>query len=248
MKKYKIVLPIMLSILVPLLITGCNSKKEAEVKSNEVVGSGSTTDNKDASQVNTTTDNKDTSSGATTEGSNNQNTAGSKDNNSTSADKTNTGLSNDPGKTPNSNSKIIIDVKTMDKSGTFWFGMSKDDVISKLKNLKLEVLNEIEITNSKDSAEYGNKQIWAEGISFSFDKNDNQLYSINVNGNIATSLGLKVGDSAAKMEKLYGKEYARFNTGSASGHEYTFGKHYFRVFVEGNKVTGWNVSKNKLAK
>lgn len=204
MKKYKIILPMMLSILLSLFIAGCsNSNKTVETKGD------------------------DTKSVSETSGSG----------------KTESGK-----ETTNSNDKILmIDVKSMDKSTPFSFGMSKDNVVAKLKDLKLEVKNEIEITSSKDDPEYGNKQLWAEGISFSFDKN-NQLYAINVNENIETSLGLKKGNSIEQIEKLYGKNYVKLTTAAGSAYEYTFGDHYFRVFTEADKVTEWVVSKYKLSK
>ena len=144
------------------------------------------------------------------------------------------------------NDKIFIDVKSMDETSTFPFRMTKDNVVIKLKELKLEVKNEIEITSEEDDPEFGNKQIWTDGIIFSFDKN-NDLYCINVNENIPTSLHLKKGDSLEKTENLYGKKYTKHNTDTALVYEYTFADHYFRVFLEEDKVTQWVVSKYKLS-
>lgn len=142
---------------------------------------------------------------------------------------------------------IFIDVKSVDKTSTFPFGMSKDNVMAKLRKLKIEVKNEIEITSREDDPEFGNKVVLADGISFSFDKN-NQLYAISCSEKIPTSLGLKKGDLLKKAEELYGKSYNKYTTENGLVYEYTFNDHYFRVFIESGKVAEWAVSKYKFFK
>lgn len=145
------------------------------------------------------------------------------------------------------NNTIFIDVKSVDKASTFPFGMSKDNVMAKLRELKIEVKNEIEITSREDDPEFGNKVVLADGISFSFDKN-NQLYAISCNEKISTSLGLKKGDLLKKAEELYGKSYNKYITENGLVYEYTFNDHYFKVFIESGKVAEWAVSKYKFLK
>ena len=142
--------------------------------------------------------------------------------------------------------KIFMDVKSMDETSTFTFGMSKDNVVNKLNELKLEVKNEIEITSEEDDPEFGNKQLWGDGLIFSFDKN-NELYSISAIDKIPTSLDLKKGDSLEKTETLYGKNYTKHKRNTSLVYEYTFIDNYFRVFLEEDKVTQWVVSKYKLS-
>ena len=148
---------------------------------------------------------------------------------------------------PNSKDKIFIDVKTIDKDSTFPFGMSKDNVRAKLNKLKLEVKSEIEITSSENDPEWGNRVMLADGISFSFNKN-NQLYCISVTQNLSTSLNLKIGDSLEKTEKLYGKNHTKYNFENGFVYEYTFNNHYFRVFIKADKVTRLVISKYKFFK
>jgi hypothetical protein len=142
---------------------------------------------------------------------------------------------------------IFIDVKSVNKTSTFSFGMSKDNVMAKLRELKIEVKDEIEITSRKDDPEFGNKVVLADGISFSFDKN-NQLYAISCNEKIPTSLGLKKGDLLKKAEELYGKSYNKYTTENGLVYEYAFNDHYFKVFIEAGKVSEWAVSKYKFFK
>jgi len=148
----------------------------------------------------------------------------------------------------NSESKIFINEKSVkDKTSTFPFGMSKNELMIKLEKLKLEVKGEIEITSSKEDPELGNSVVLTDDISFSFDKN-NQLYAIKVSQNIPTSLGLKNGDSLEKTEKLYGTNYKKYNPENGFVYEYRFNNHYFKVFIEQDKITGWAVSKYKFLK
>lgn len=217
MKKYKIILPILLS----LVAIGCsNSKTTTEVKDKEVKTVNKTVTDKDSSSKDSSTTSK---------------VAEEKNKTSNKKDSS------------NSNANIIIDVKSMDNNSTFSFGMSKDSVKSKLKDLKLEVNNEIEITDGKDSKELGNKQLWVDGISFSFDKNS-QLYCVSVNEEIPTSLEIKKGDSLEKIESIYGKDYIKHATELGTIYEYTFGNHYFRAVINDGKLTEWTVSKLKFSK
>lgn len=221
MKKFKLLLPIILSIF----IIGRNSgEKSVQSKIEETQNPSESKDNKDVHES------KDTSTI-----------------NKSAEDKTSSNKTEDRNEGSNSASKISIDVKTVDKTSTFPFGMSKDNVMLKLKDLKLEVINETEITSREDNPEWGNKVVSIDGISFSFDKS-NQLYAINVLDKISTSLDLKKGDSLEKAENLYGKNHNKYTTENGFVFEYTFDDHYFRVFIEGDKVSHWAVSKYKFIK
>lgn len=230
MKKYFLILPLVLSIF----MIGCNSgEKAVQTNIEETQNSSGSKDNKD---------NKDSKDTLTIDKSAEDKTSTNNTENEDSTNKT-----EDKKGTSNSEGAIFIDVKTVDKTSTFPFGMSQDNVKAKLKELKLEVINEIEITSSEDDPEWGNKVVISDGISFSFDKS-NKLYGINVTENIPTSLGLKKGASLVETEKLYGKGYNKYKVENGLVYEYTFNSHYFKVFIEGDKVAHWAVSKYKFLK
>ncbi|EJO5347451.1 hypothetical protein NRP93_001530 [Clostridium botulinum] len=209
MKKYLIILSIMLMIF----SVGCtNSKKtNADTSSNkDNVSSSHKTNDKSENLTETASSDSGTNTSKNNVSTLDKNKDNSKkvsqttfSNCETNKNKSNVSnlnkSKNSSKKVTNSNSKIGINEKSLDKNSTFYFGMSKESVISKLNKLNLKVENEIEITTSDNDPEWGNKQIWSNNISFSFDKN-NKLYAINIKKNIPTSLGLKIGDSVEKLE------------------------------------------------
>ncbi|WP_105177650.1 hypothetical protein [Clostridium cagae] len=220
MKKYLTII----SIILTIFLVGC-------------------TNTKDSNNTNTSTKESDDSISSTNNSEKVTNTDKDK---SSKVTKNNKDKSEKTIETVASNSKIIINEKSLDKNSTFYFGMSKKYVISKLDKLQLKVENEIEISSGKDDPQYGNKQIWTKDISFTFDK-ENKLSVINVKEDIKTSLDLKKGDSIEKLEQLYGKNYNKYKIDNGSMYEYSFNNYYFHVFLENEKVTEWEISKYKFS-
>lgn len=146
------------------------------------------------------------------------------------------------------NNKPIINEQT-NGGNTFYFGMSRQDTYTKLKELNVPIMEEIEITNDYNAWDYGNKEIWTERFSFTFDK-EGKLYEIG-HITIPTTRGLKIGDSLKDMEKLYGKKYRIFDTGNDTVYEYYIKDHYFRVYilkVKNGKIEMWGISKYQFDK
>lgn len=258
MKKYLIILSIMLM----LFSVGCTNSKQtnADTSSNkdnvsspdktndksenltETASSDSRT-NTNKNNVSTLDKNKDNSKKVSQATSSNCETNKNKSNVSNSNESKNSSKKvNNP---TYSNSKIAINEKSLDENSTFYFGMSKESVISKLNKLNLKIENEIEITTSENDPEWGNKQIWTKDISFTFDKN-NKLYAISIKKDIPTSLGLKRGDSIERLEKLYDKNYTKHKLDIGFAYEYVINDYYFSVCFENGKVTEWKISKYKI--
>ena len=142
----------------------------------------------------------------------------------------------------------IIDEQTDGPNAKFYLGMSKEDLLSTLESLKIEVTNETEITSDENAWDWGNKVIDTENFSFMFDK-DQILYEIMVLGEAtSTTLGLKIGDSLADMEKLYGKGYITYQTDDGPIYEYSIGNHYLQIGYENDRVVEWQISKYKFDK
>ncbi|NFG42522.1 hypothetical protein FC789_15410 [Clostridium botulinum] len=238
MKKYLTII----SIILTIFLVGCTNTKDSN-------GTNTSTKESDDSISSTNTNNSEKESNDLVS---NKSTNSSEKVTNTDKDKSSKVTKNNKDKsektieTVASNSKIIINEKSLDKNSTFYFGMSKDDVISKLDKLQLKVENEIEISSGKDDPQYGNKQIWTKDISFTFNK-ENKLSVINVKEDIKTSLDLKKGDSIEKLEKLYGKNYNKYKIDNGSMYEYSFNNNYFHVFLENEKVTEWEISKYKFS-
>ncbi|WP_252247560.1 hypothetical protein [Clostridium sp. ZBS4] len=236
MKKYLTII----SIILTIFLVGCTNAKDSN---------GTNTSTKESDDSISSTNNSEKESDDLVS---NKSTNGSEKVTNTDKDKSSKVTKNNKDKsektieTVASNSKIIINEKSLDKNSTFYFGMSKKDVISKLDKLQLKVENEIEISSGKDDPQYGNKQIWTKDISFTFDK-ENKLSVINVKEDIKTSLDLKKGDSIEKLEKLYGKNYNKYKIDTGSMYEYSFNNYYFHVFLENEKVTEWEISKYKFS-
>ncbi|WP_315082070.1 hypothetical protein [uncultured Clostridium sp.] len=239
MKKYLTII----SIILTIFLAGCTNTKDSNGTNTSTKESGdsisSTNTNNFEKESNDPTLNKNTDdSKKVTE----TDTDKSQKVNETSKDNSKKSI-----QITASNSQITINEKSLDENSTFYFGMSKEDVISKLDKFKIKVENEIEISSSKDDPQYGNKQIWTQDISFTFNK-ENKLSVINIKENLPTSLGLKEGDSIEKLESLYGKNYSKYKTDNGFIYEYSINNYYFHVFLENEKVTEWEISKYKFLK
>lgn len=154
-------------------------------------------------------------------------------------------VSNNTSDDKTKDNNILINELTNGEKGKFYLGMTKDNVLSTLKSMKIDITNETEITSDEKSWDWGNKVLDAGDFSFIFDKN-HILYQID--GYRPTMLGLKLGDSLNTMEKLYGEKHTLYQTDVGVAYEYIFGNHYFIVFFEDGKVTEWGISNYKYDK
>ena len=140
----------------------------------------------------------------------------------------------------------------------FYLGMTIDKVREVLEANDIEIINEIENTGDSDAWDWGNKSIWTEGISFTFD-HDYILYELEYENDEATELGVKAGDKIDLLKEGYGNNYKLYSYDqlvdlgvviskdlTAEIYEYQMEDHYFRVFVIDSKITSWGISKYKL--
>ncbi|AZS14047.1 hypothetical protein EI981_05980 [Paenibacillus lutimineralis] len=140
----------------------------------------------------------------------------------------------------------------------FHLGMTIDKVREVLEANDIEIINEIENTGDSDAWDWGNKSIWTEGISFTFD-HDYILYELEYENDEATELGVKAGDKIDLLKEVYGNNYKLYSYDqlvdlgvviskdlTAEIYEYQMEDHYFRVFVIDSKITSWGISKYKL--
>jgi len=141
----------------------------------------------------------------------------------------------------------------------FHLGMTIEEVREVLEAHNVEILNEIENTRDSEAWDWGNKSIWTEGASFSFDQND-VLYEIIYENNEASKLGVKVGDRIELMKEKYGNQYKLYSSeelvdlgmvedsqnATLEVYEYRVEDHYFLVFASDSKITSWGISKYKL--
>lgn len=138
------------------------------------------------------------------------------------------------------NKSIIVNEQANEEKGIFYLGMSRQDVLSALKSMKIDISNEVEITSHPDAWNFGNKLLFAGGYSFEFDK-EYKLYEIRVLNDMPTALGLKLGDLIETMENLYGKNYKANHTDNSASYSYLIGKQYFWVYFEKGKVKMWGI-------
>lgn len=141
--------------------------------------------------------------------------------------------------------KINIDETRIDKNGTFYLGMSEQELLKKTKELNIDTTKiSYEITNSFDSQEFGYKVCGSEQIQFTCsirDKN-HSLYSISVQDDIPTKLGLKIGDTKDKVTQIYGSNYTSTkDDNDVISYKYKFTDNYFIVRIEDNKVLDWSI-------
>lgn len=141
--------------------------------------------------------------------------------------------------------KINIDETRIDKNGTFYLGMSEQELLKKTKELNIDTTKiSYEITNSFDSQEFGDKVCGSEQIQFTCsirDKN-HSLYSISVQDDIPTKLGLKIGDTKDKVTQIYGSNYTSTkDDNDVISYKYKFADNYFIVRIEDNKVLDWSI-------
>lgn len=137
------------------------------------------------------------------------------------------------------------DVQNTFKIGDFHLGMKYADLIKlDLYNTDNEITENTEINNDKNAWDYGNKVVWTQSLCCLFDKDD-AIYKITVNGDIPTSLGLKVGDTTDTVERLYGKYDYQYKYDWGKVFEYNMDNYYFDVSIQDNKVFTWGISKYK---
>ncbi|MDQ0091956.1 hypothetical protein J2T12_005400 [Paenibacillus anaericanus] len=172
---------------------------------------------------------------------------------------------------PRSNSQVINSVSvpvSADNKGNkndlervplFHLGMDIEEVRAVLEENNIEVINEIENTGDSDTWDWGNKSIWTEGISFTFDQ-DYILYDLEFNNEEPTLEGIKVGDDLDLLLNKYGNHFKLYGPEElmnmwiidenqdkkAEIYEYRMDDHYFRAFVVDDKIVSWNISKYKL--
>lgn len=140
----------------------------------------------------------------------------------------------------------------------FHLGMSIEEVRSVLKENNIEIINEIENIGDSDAWDWGNKAIWTEGISFSFDQ-DFILYDLEFENEEPTSEGIKVGDGIDLLRGNHGDNYKLYSTEEliiigvigdpqekTELYEYLMDDHYFRATVVDSKIVSWGISKFKL--
>lgn len=147
--------------------------------------------------------------------------------------------------TAKTENQINIDETKIDKNGTFYLGMSEQELLKKTKELNIDTTKiNYEITNSFDSQEFGDKVCGSEKIQFTCsirDKN-HSLYSISVQDDIPTKLGLKIGDTKDKMKQIYGSNYTSTkDDNDVISYKYKFADNYFIVRIEDNKVVDWSI-------
>ncbi|WP_229717042.1 hypothetical protein [Paenibacillus aceti] len=141
----------------------------------------------------------------------------------------------------------------------FHLGMTIDEVRGVLEAHHIEIINEIENTRDSEAWDWGNKSIWTEGVSFSFDQNG-VLYEIVYENDETTELGVKAGDRIELMKEKYGNQYKLYSSKELVGmgmveesqsltaevYEYRMEEHYLQVFANDSKITSWVMSKYKL--
>ncbi len=113
-----------------------------------------------------------------------------------------------------------------------------------LYNTDDEITENKVIDDDKNALDYGNRAVWTQKLCCLFDKNNN-LYSITVNGDIPTSLGLKIGDTTDSVEKLYGKYDSQYECTWGKVLEYNRDGYYFDIFIEDNQVSLYGIAKYK---
>lgn len=172
---------------------------------------------------------------------------------------------------PRSNSQVINSVSvplSTDNKGNkndlervplFQLGMDIEEVRAILEENNIEIINEIENTGDSDTWDWGNKSIWTEEISFTFDQ-DYILYDLEFDNGEPTSEGIKVGDDLDLLLNKYGDQFKLYGPEElmnmwiidenqdkkAEIYEYRMDDHYFRAFVVDDKIVSWNISKYKL--
>jgi len=127
----------------------------------------------------------------------------------------------------------------------FFLGMKYEDLMKlDLYNTENQITSTNEITDDKNSWDYGHRVVWTSRLCCIFDNADT-VYRITVNGDIPTSLGLKNGDTVESLEKLYGKSNNQYKFDWGEVLEYTIGNCFFYVSIDKNKIALWGISKYK---
>jgi hypothetical protein len=131
------------------------------------------------------------------------------------------------------------------KIGVFYLGMNYEDLLElNLYNTDDEITEITKINEEENSWDYGNKVIWTQNLCCLFDKDDT-IYKITVNGNIPTSLGLKVGDTTHIVDTLYGTCDYQYENDWGKVYEYIMDSYYIDISILDNEVSNWSISKYK---
>lgn len=144
------------------------------------------------------------------------------------------------------NNDVIVNEQAKGANGKFYLGMTRQDISAVLDSMNIQDRNEIEITSDKNAWDWGNKVLTAGDFNFTFDEDD-RLYTIDIGGNIPTTLGLNIGDSLQNMEKIYGDTYVSYKIDDGNICEYTVNDHYFWIYFRNSKICDWGISKYKFA-
>lgn len=137
-------------------------------------------------------------------------------------------------------------------------GMTEEALREVLNEHDIEITNEIENTSDEKDWNWGNKSLWTEDMSFTFNK-DSVLYNIHVEGDEPTATGVQKGDPIERVLSSYGSKfklykeqdvfelgYADSITESFEVYEFINDDHYIQLFIKGGTVDRWSISKYKL--
>lgn len=141
----------------------------------------------------------------------------------------------------NSDVNYFVSELNNKENSSFFIGMTLEDFKNQLSITGIGQLDEIEITDSIDSWDFGHKQFYSDNITFTFDENF-KLYDIYVSDDIPTSLGLTFSDTKEDMVKIYGSEYVEYNLDEYILYEFNMESYYFYVLSIENHINGWGIS------
>ncbi len=141
----------------------------------------------------------------------------------------------------------------------FHLDMTLEEVMTILEENDIEIINEIENTRDFNAWDWGNKSIWSEEVSLTFDK-DLLLYSISFDSEEPAPKGIKVGDDTERLEKAYGQNYKLYGPEElvrlgyifsedekTEVYEFAIDDHYLRASATNHKIESWGISKYKLS-
>lgn len=148
---------------------------------------------------------------------------------------------------------VNINEKVVDKNSTFYLGMPRQDAEKLMFKQGIYNPNTTAITSYPSDMKWGDVQCHIENMGLTFTTKDakESLYSIDVSDpSIVSNAGLKVGDSKATMEKLYGTNYnsEKIISGNGDGEiqrcVYEFKENTFSVNIKQDKVESWSIDKD----
>lgn len=153
----------------------------------------------------------------------------------------------------------INDVTESKYLALFRLDMTLEEVMTILEENDIEIINEIENTRDFNAWDWGNKYIWAEDVSLTFDK-DLLLYAISFDNDEPAPKGIKVGDDTERLEKAYGQNYKLYGTEelvrlgyidsedeNTEVYEFAIEDYYFQASATNHKIDSWRITKYKLS-